>query len=107
MAIGQFLRFAFCGDCGHRRGRMSRGQRRSEALRGLQLAKGKLGQSRASTPTVRSEHRVGLWSPRWLSSVYGNRVAPAREAELTSERLDRRLSAILAADVAGYSRLMG
>ena len=30
-----------------------------------------------------------------------------READLTSERLDRRLSAILAADVAGYSRLMG
>ena len=27
--------------------------------------------------------------------------------DLTSERLDRRLSAILAADVAGYSRLMG
>jgi adenylate cyclase len=29
------------------------------------------------------------------------------EADLTSERLDRRLSAILAADVAGYSRLIG
>src|SRR4051794_6589052 len=29
------------------------------------------------------------------------------EAELTPDKLDRRLSAILAADVAGYSRLMG
>jgi TolB-like protein/class 3 adenylate cyclase len=29
------------------------------------------------------------------------------EADLTSERLDRRLAAILAADVAGYSRLVG
>jgi TolB-like protein/class 3 adenylate cyclase len=34
-------------------------------------------------------------------------LAWAWEADLTGERLDRRLSAILAADVAGYSRLMG
>jgi class 3 adenylate cyclase len=34
-------------------------------------------------------------------------VAELKEADLTGERLDRRLSAILAADVAGYSRLMG
>lgn len=34
-------------------------------------------------------------------------VSKIREAGLTNERLDRRLSAILAADVAGYSRLMG
>jgi adenylate cyclase len=34
-------------------------------------------------------------------------VAELKEANLIGERLDRRLSAILAADVAGYSRLMG
>ena len=34
-------------------------------------------------------------------------MAELKEADLTDERLDRRLSAILAADVAGYSRLIG
>src|ERR1044071_6353414 len=33
--------------------------------------------------------------------------SPTREVILTEERVERRLAAILAADVAGYSRLMG
>src|SRR5207253_9690543 len=37
----------------------------------------------------------------------GNRVAAGREPALSGERVERRLAAILAADVAGYSRLMG
>jgi class 3 adenylate cyclase len=36
---------------------------------------------------------------RWLSSARGHLV--------TGERVERRLAAVLAADVAGYSRLMG
>jgi adenylate cyclase len=37
-----------------------------------------------------------------------DRVAPVpREGILSAERVERRLAAILAADVAGYSRLMG
>src|SRR5947207_15771509 len=40
--------------------------------------------------------RTGLCCP------FGN-----REGNLASERVQRRLTAILAADVAGYSRLMG
>src|SRR5437879_999877 len=40
--------------------------------------------------------RTGLWCP------FGN-----QEGNLASERVQRRLTAILAADVAGYSRLMG
>jgi class 3 adenylate cyclase len=32
---------------------------------------------------------------------------PAKEGTLNGERVERRLAAILAADVAGYSRLMG
>ena len=36
-----------------------------------------------------------------------NRFTPRREKPLTHENLVRRLTAILAADVAGYSRLTG
>jgi class 3 adenylate cyclase len=42
-------------------------------------------------------------------STRGCRPAQAafREGTLSGERVERRLAAILAADVAGYSRLMG
>src|SRR5207244_2244672 len=36
-----------------------------------------------------------------------NGAGPPREGSLSAERVERRLAAILAADVAGYSRLMG
>src|SRR6266702_5497048 len=37
----------------------------------------------------------------------GRAVGPHRGPSLTGERVERRLVAVLAADVAGYSRLMG
>ena len=37
----------------------------------------------------------------------GRSAATTRRHFLASKRLDRRLSAVLAADVAGYSRLVG
>ncbi|HEY1432092.1 MAG TPA: adenylate/guanylate cyclase domain-containing protein [Stellaceae bacterium] len=41
-----------------------------------------------------SGSRLKIWAPCW-------------EEALSTERVERRLAAILAADVAGYSRLMG
>src|SRR6202022_3183793 len=38
---------------------------------------------------------------------YVRRIYRSREAVLTDNRVERRLTAILAADVAGYSRLTG
>jgi hypothetical protein len=60
---------------------------------------------------VQSERRV---SAAWTQNVLGRstqgRKLPfsrSRSAPLANERVERRLTAILAADVAGYSRLMG
>ena len=39
--------------------------------------------------------------------LYVRRIYRSREAVLTDNRVERRLVAILAADVAGYNRLMG
>jgi class 3 adenylate cyclase len=53
---------------------------------------------------------ISRWNRDFPAGRAGEAVYAKRgikEADLTSERLDRRLSAILAADVAGYSRLMG
>src|SRR4051812_22837747 len=41
------------------------------------------------------------------SAVYSRKMAEARGVGLPTERVERRLTAILTADVAGYSRLMG
>src|SRR5439155_19297205 len=45
--------------------------------------------------------------PEETAAVYVRRIYRSREAVLTDNRVERRLAAILAADVAGYSRLTG
>ena len=57
--------------------------------------------ARYARPAVGSVLILAQWREQT-----GNR-SPAREAALSGERVERRLAAILAADVAGYSRLMG
>src|SRR5213082_3406009 len=42
-----------------------------------------------------------------ISGGSNSDVSPSGEEALSGERVERRLAAILAADVAGYSRLMG
>src|SRR5207248_10489679 len=51
---------------------------------------------------------VGVTST-WPSENWKDKLSPAYagRAVLGTERVERRLTAILAADVAGYSRLMG
>src|SRR5215468_6477882 len=44
---------------------------------------------------------------RAKSPLYSTRLKSQGAAGLASDRVERRLTAILAADVAGYSRLMG
>src|SRR6516165_853466 len=51
--------------------------------------------------------RRGLYKPRREPRLYSRWRNPQGAAGLASERVERRLTAILAADVAGYSRLMG
>src|SRR6516165_1143085 len=51
--------------------------------------------------------RRGLYKPRREPRLYSRWVRSRGVAGLASERVERRLTAILAADVAGYSRLMG
>src|SRR6516162_8429730 len=41
------------------------------------------------------------------SGTHGHRPAPSRPTGMSEARVERRLAAILAVDVAGYSRLMG
>src|SRR6516164_8218140 len=50
--------------------------------------------------------RRGLYKPRREPRLYSMWLNPEGAAGLASERVERRLTAILAADVAGYSRLM-
>ena len=52
----------------------------------------------------RSSSRRKNWFPDNRSALEAGCL---REATLSEERVERRLAAILAADVAGYSRLMG
>jgi class 3 adenylate cyclase len=54
---------------------------------------------------------LGVWGRRKLTADFGRlHVSTGRrlgEGRLSEERVERRLAAILAADVVGYSRLMG
>src|SRR6185312_2312471 len=43
----------------------------------------------------------------WFPSILNRRFAVGRAREMSEARVERRLAAILAVDVAGYSRLMG
>src|SRR5215469_188015 len=54
-----------------------------------------------------SNIRRGLYKPAGSPPVYSTRLKSQGAAGLASDRVERRLTAILAADVAGYSRLMG
>src|SRR5690348_18455583 len=62
-------------------------------------------------PRVRPcSHIVGLASASAAGHRFGRRVnclRSRRQASMGAERVERRLTAILAADVAGYSRLTG
>ena len=52
---------------------------------------------------------VDRFPPKEQSQAYAGHscVGRLREGPLSEERVERRLAAILAADVVGYSRLMG
>src|SRR5215831_8567701 len=54
-----------------------------------------------------SNIRRGLYKPAGNPPVYSTRLKSQGVAGLAGDRVERRLTAILAADVAGYSRLMG
>src|SRR6202795_927370 len=50
---------------------------------------------------------MGIAGHRPTILLYTHSISPARGCILSSEHVERRLAAVLAADVAGYSRLMG
>jgi TolB-like protein/class 3 adenylate cyclase/tetratricopeptide (TPR) repeat protein len=50
---------------------------------------------------------MGIAGHRPTILLYMHSISPARGCILSSEHVERRLAAVLAADVAGYSRLMG
>jgi class 3 adenylate cyclase len=54
-------------------------------------------------PNLALEHRMVLKADNLFGRVRFRERAPA----LATQRIERRLAAILAADIAGYSRLMG
>jgi hypothetical protein len=49
---------------------------------------------------------VGIAGHRPTIVLYSHSISPSTGATLSGEQVERRLAAILAADVAGYSRLM-
>src|ERR1051325_8577891 len=72
---------------------------------------GLLEKVREAQPASHLAALIGVQDRRKLTSRVSRRsnsdVSPSGEDALSGERVERRLTAILAADVAGYSRLMG
>src|SRR5262249_57139949 len=69
---------------------------------------------RNAGPLAEAGQRPELSSQRWdgrdtISAACGDpqRESHGRETQMASDQVKRKLAAILAADIAGYSRLMG